>query len=690
MRRQDLVEHVHGVPVADPYRWLEDGASEEVQEYTRRENERTRAHVAAIPGEQALRARLRELLRIGWTGAPAVRKSAAGERVLFFTRRDSDAPQPVLVVRDAAGERVLLDPAGETGDETAALDWWYPSPSGRYVAYGTSRGGDELSTLRVREVATGRDLEDRIARTQHASVAWVSEERFFYTRYPVAGAVPQGEESYHHRVREHVLGADPEADPVVFGDGRPPEDVLSVVASPNGRFLVVRVHRGWDKSELWVRDLQSGGPFVAVSVGQDALFEPLPQNDRLLVLSNHRAPRWRVLEASWERPTEDAWRVLVPESEDVLTQIVTVNGHVVCGYLRDASARVVLYPRQGAPKELELPFRGSVSLAGEPHDDELFATCVSFATPTSVLAWTIGADGSVGPRRTWAPPATALSLPDVEVELWHATSRDGTRVPFFVVHAGPLPTDGSAAAILYGYGGFNVNQTPAFSVRALAAVERGVVWVACVLRGGGELGEEWHRAGMLSRKQNVFDDYFACAEELVRRGVTMPERMGALGGSNGGLLVCAAITQRPELFRAAVALVPLTDMLRYPRFRIGKLWIPEYGDPDDPAHFPFLLAYSPYHAVRSGTRYPSVLLTSAEGDSRVDPMHARKMAARLREEERPDRPVLLRVETEAGHGQGKPVTRLAESLADELAFLLDELGVPLDGPRTDASEGARP
>jgi prolyl oligopeptidase len=674
------VEHLHGVPVADPYRWLEDGSSEEVQSYTRGENERTRAHVAAIPGEQALRARLRELLRIGWVSAPTVRRGEGGARVLFFTKRDGDAPQPVLVVRDGAGERVLLDPARETGDETAALDWWYPSPSGRRVAYGVSRGGDELSTLRVRDVATGRDLPDAIARTQHSSVAWVDEDRFFYTRYPAEGAVPAGEESYHHRVREHVLGTDPESDPIVFGEGRPQEDVLSVTTSPKGRWLVVRVHRGWDKSELFVRDLQGSGPFVAAVTGKDALFEPIAEDHRLLVLSNHGAPRWRILEASWDRPTEDAWRELVPEGEDVLSQVVTVNGHVACGYLREASARVVLVPRAGAPVELELPMRCSVGLSAEGDDDELFATCVSFATPTSVLAWTIGKDGSVGPRRTWAPPATGLALPDVQVELWHATSRDGTRVPFFVVHAGPLPTDGSAPAVLYGYGGFNVNQTPAFSVRALAAVERGCVWVACVLRGGGELGEEWHKGGMLGRKQNVFDDYFACAEELVRRGVSRRSRMGALGGSNGGLLVCAAVTQRPELFRAAVALVPLTDMLRYPRFRIGKLWIPEYGDPEDPAHFPFLRAYSPYHAVERGKRYPSVLLTSAEGDSRVDPMHARKMAARLREEEQPGRPVLLRVETEAGHGQGKPVTRLAESLADELAFLLDELGGALDTP----------
>jgi prolyl oligopeptidase len=344
---------------------------------------------------------------------------------------------------------------------------------------------------------------------------------------------------------------------------------------------------------------------------------------------------------------------------------------LVASYLHEATARIERFSGEGAPLgPVPLPVLGSAAVSGAHDGDEAFVELTSFATPWQVLR----VDLATGATTTWDRVGAGLALPAVSVSMLYATSKDGTRVPMFVVEREGAARTGNAPTVLYGYGGFNVVQSPAFSARTLMTVERGGVWAVAILRGGGELGEAWHRGGMLDRKQNVFDDLYACAETLVRERITRAERLGIAGGSNGGLLTATAVTQRPELFRAALSLVPLADMLRYHRYRIGALWTAEYGDPDDPAAFAWLHAYSPYHRARDGVRYPSVLLTTADGDSRVDPMHARKMAARLQEAQADSaHPILLRVESRAGHGAGKPVAKLVDELADEMAFLFHEL-----------------
>ena len=370
------------------------------------------------------------------------------------------------------------------------------------------------------------------------------------------------------------------------------------------------------------------------------------------------------------------WREVLAEHDDVLVDVAVIGGarrELVASYLHEAAARIERFGSDGASLgAIELPVLGSAGIAGAWDADEVFVELTSFATPWQVLRF----DRATAATSVWDRVGASSTLPRVRVSMLYATSKDGTKVPMFVVEKEGIARDGDRPAILYGYGGFNIAQTPAFSARTLASVEHGGVWAVALLRGGGEFGEAWHRAGMLDKKQNVFDDLYACAEELFRARVTRPGRLGVVGGSNGGLLVATAVTQRPELFRAGLSLVPLADMLRYHRFRIGRLWTAEYGDPDDPAAFAWLHAYSPYHRARAGVRYPSMLFGTAESDSRVDPMHARKMAARLQElQADPDHPVLLRVESRAGHGAGKPVAKLVDELVDELAFLFHELGM---------------
>ncbi len=678
-KKIDLVEDVHGTKVSDPYRWLEDAEGAEVREWTDRQNAHTRSILDGIAGRETLKSEVRELLEVGLVSGPAVAKGKGGMRY-FHTKREGSQNQPTLYVRDGASakDRVLLDASALSDDGTTALDWWYPSKDGALLAWGRSESGSEESVLFVRDVATGKDLADKIDRTRHASVAWLPDGKgFYYSRYPEKGSVPAGDEKYFSKIFLHTLGQDPKQDKLVFGEGRDKTDVPIVLISPNGRWLVVRVHMGWDKSEVYLKDLKKGAtaPWIEVATKRPALYEPIVRDERLYLQTNDGAARYKLYAVDYAKPDRGSWTELLPEGQDVLHDVLITKRDLLASYMHDAATRVERFALDGKSKgPVDLPGIGSASLSGAHDGEEAFVTFTSYVVPPQVHRLDLAAKS---PKlELWDRVGAKFAAEDVEVQRLYATSKDGTRVPMFVIaKKGGLTKNGENPTILYGYGGFNVNQTPGFSVRALASVRRGAVWVTAILRGGGELGEDWHKAGMLEKKQNVFDDFYACAELLVRERITKPERLGVMGGSNGGLLVAAAVTQRPELFRAGLSLVPLTDMVRYHRFRIARLWIPEYGDPDKADHFRFLYAYSPYHHVRENVRYPAMLFTTAESDSRVDPMHARKMAARMQAVATdPTRPVLLRVETKAGHGAGKPVSKLADELADELSFLLREIG----------------
>ncbi len=677
-RVEPVTDVLHGEEIVDPYRWLEEDDSAETRAWTEAQNRYTAAVLDRLPGRDALRDRLARLMQAGFVMSPAVR----GERV-FFVKREGEQNQPLLYVRDGQGTRVLVDPNQLSEEGTIALDWWYPSPDGARVAYGTSSSGDERSTLRVVDVATGRVEAVAIPDTRFSSVAWAPDgAAFYYTRMPARGSVPPGEEDYHQRVRYHRLGADPEADPVVFGEGRAGEDRYTVDLSPDGRWLVVVASQGWVKSEVYLKDVHAADDagFVPVVAGRDALYSAQALDDRLYLLTNDEAPNYRVFAVDPEHPAREAWREVVPEGDAALQSCLAVGPRLVLGYSRDATSELRLAGRDGErvlDGPLPLPGLGTVSeIDGEPDGAEVYFTYTSFFDPPGVYRCDLAAaEPRPEPYERVAAPLDPADL--VAEQVWY-TSRDGTRVPMFLLHRRDLARDGQNPTVLTGYGGFNVPLTPAYNAGFLDWIARGGVIAQPSLRGGSEYGERWHRAGMRGNKQNVFDDFLAAAEWLIANRYTSPERLGIRGGSNGGLLVGAALTQRPDLFRAVVCAVPLLDMLRYHRFLIARLWIPEYGSADDPEEYRWLRAYSPYHHVEEGTRYPAVLLTAAESDSRVHPLHARKMAALLQAATASDpaeHPILLRLETKAGHGAGKPQTKVLDEQVDVWSFFGWQLGL---------------
>jgi len=671
------VEDLHGERIVDPYRWLEDGSTARTREWTAAQNRRTRAALDALPHRARVRDRVRELVATGLLDVPRPR----GRR-LFYARRAGDQLQAALYVREPLGpdrgeDRALVDPNALDADGLVALDWYYPSPDGGFVAYGLSRGGDELSTLHVLDIATGRDLGERIPHTQRADVAWASTSRsvdgFYYTVHPAPGSVPPGEEHYHRRVRFHRLGADPRGDPIVFGEGRPKEDILAASASPDGRWIVFTAARGWTSNDVYLLDRSDPVRLRTVVETTDGLTWAQPLDGRLWLLTSLDAPNYRVAVADCEAPERPRWRTVVPEREHAITAARATRERLLVASLEHAASRLEMRGLDGA-RERDVPLPGLVSVLGLASDAATgtFSYALqSFLRPTA--AYLLTASGE--PRESVALPSPPASGgPGLVAERSAYRSADGTEVTMFLVHRSDVRPNGDVPTVLNAYGGFALSRTPTYLPGAALWAQAGGLFAVASIRGGGEHGERWHRAGMLAHKQNAFDDFHAAAEHLIASGWTRPERLGALGGSNGGLLVGAALTQRPELFRAIVCTVPLLDMLRYHHHLIARFWIPEYGSADDAEQFRWLRAYSPYHHVREGVRYPAVLLVTAEGDSRVDPMHARKMAALL--QSRADAGcVLLRVDSEAGHGVGKPLDKQVDDLADTWSFFVWQLGL---------------
>ncbi len=672
-RRDDVVDELHGERIPDPYRWLEDGESAETRAWTEAQNARTEAYLAATASRPVIRARLDELLSIGVLGAPT---PAHGR--YFYQSRDGRQNQPVLYVREGinGADRVLLDPNALNAEGTTALDWWHPSDDGALLAYGLSESGSEESVLHVLEVATGAVRPDRIPHTRAADVAWLPDASgFYYTRFPAPGTVPEGDEHYHRAVYYHRLGIDPAGDPLVFKPTAK-EFWPGVSLSPDGRWLLVSVSRTFDQTDLWLQDLHAGTAPVAVARDLPALFEGGVLDGVLYLRTNLHAPTYGLYRLDAERPELSRLRELVPPRPDAVLDGAAIAGeHLLLTYLEKATSRLRIGRRDGTEvREHALPGLGSIFGVGAEYDgNELFYGYSSYAVPPSVYRIDLGN----GQETLWRRVEADIRPERFEVRQVTYASKDGTPITMFVVQPRGAALDGRNPTYLSGYGGFNISMAPSFSRSLILWLEEGGVVAIPNLRGGGEYGETWHQAGMLASKQNTFDDFIAAAEWLIASGYTNPDRLAIAGGSNGGLLMGAVLTQRPELFRAVVVQVPLLDMLRYHHFLIARLWIPEYGSPDDPEQFRWLRAYSPYHHVRDGVQYPAVLLATAESDTRVDPMHARKMAARLQEASSGRWPVLLRLEARAGHGAGKPLSKVLDELTDTWTFVFRELGIEL-------------
>jgi prolyl oligopeptidase len=671
-RTDSVIDDLHGTRVPDPYRWLEDADNPEVKDWVAKQNALSRAILDKLPGRIAIRERLSKLLDIASLGTPVPVKGR-----YFYTKRAGKQNQPILYVREGlhGRDRELVDPNRLSKEGTIALDWWYPSRDGKLVAYGLSPNGSEQSVLYVRDVATGKDLPDSITRTRYCSLAWLPDSNgFYYTRYPAVGSVPKGEENYHHHVYLHTLGFDPEKDQKTFGEGRPAEDMPGVSLSPNGRWLVVSEQHGWSKTEVYVKDLHANrANFVPLVEKVDALFDVVARNDRLWVRTNDHAPRYRLFAVDPLNPGRQDWVETIPEGPDVLEGVAVISDHLAALSMHQAYSQLRLFDRAGKlVQEVHLPTLGTIAgLGGEWDGHELLFGFQSFAVPTSVYHM----DLATRHTELWERVEADLDLAAYELEQVKYKSKDGTPISMFLAHKKGLKPTGHTPTLLYAYGGFNIALTPTFAASRFLFLEQGGLLAVPNLRGGGEYGEAWHQAGMLGKKQNVFDDYLAAATWLLDHHYTDRAHLAIQGGSNGGLLVGAALTQRPDLFRAVVCQVPLLDMLRYHKFLIARLWIPEYGSADDPTQLAWLHAYSPYHHVKDGTAYPAVLLEAAESDSRVDALHARKMAARLQAATSSDQPILLRLETRAGHGAGKPRGKMLDELTDSWSFLFWQLGL---------------
>jgi prolyl oligopeptidase len=675
-RVEDVVETMHGVEVHDPYRWLEDGRSPGVRAWAEGQNAFTRRHLDGLPGREWLTRRLTEVSYVDTVGVPR----RAGAR-LFFTRRMADQEKAVLYWRgDDGADHVLVDPATLGTGGSVSLGEWVPSPDGSKLAYALSENNADEATLYVKDVATGEvSARDRIDGAKYATPSWTPDgDGFYYTWVPTDPRVSVAERPGRAEVRYHALGADPAGDPVVRAATNDPSRFVGAEVSRDGRWLLAYV-TSFSENDVHYRDLRAPeASWKTLVAGEPARFSVDVWEDRFYVQTDDGASRRRVLRVDPSSPGRDAWQEIVPEAPDaVLEDTEVVGGRLALTYLRNAAAEIEVRTLDGQPlRTVALPGVGSSNgIVGTPDGDEAFFSFSSFTSPPEV--WRMSA--ATGATERWASREVPVDPAPYVVEQVFYSSKDGTRIPMFLVHRRDAPRDGSTPFLLSGYGGFGVNVLPAFSAHLYPWLEAGGGYAVPNLRGGGEYGEDWHRAGMLGRKQNVFDDFVAAAEYLVDEGWTKPERLAIRGGSNGGLLVGAALTQRPGLFRAVICSVPLLDMIRYHRFGSGRTWVSEYGSADRPEDFGWLSAYSPYHRVLAGVPYPAVLFTSSDSDDRVDPLHARKMTAALQAAGGGE-PVLLRIEANAGHGGADLVRSAVAESVDQYAFLFERLGLRSPSP----------
>ena len=659
---REVVDTLHGVEVPDPYRWLEDQDAPDTRAWIDAQNAYTDRVLNALPGREALRAVAASVLERETIGLPYER----GGRY-FHSRRRADQDLPVIYVREGldGDDRVLIDPHPLSPDHTTSVELRDISDDGRRVAYAVREGGVDEVSIRVRDVDGGEDLDDVLPPARYGQVTLAADGGgLYYERY---GDVTP-------RVMFHAFGAPAADDARLFGEGYERHQIPVTVVSDDGRWMVVHVIEGSSgPTEIHVKDLERDTPFVtAIADGVSESWAGFAGGE-LFIVTSLDAPNKRVVLADPADPAAGRWREVIPERGDVVIEsAAALGGKLAVSYLQDVQPRVAIHELDGAHvRDIAFDTLGSVGGgAGRWTSDEAFFTFQTFHVPSTLYRY----DVATGERSVWAAPESPVDPAAYVVTQRWFTSRDGTEAPMFVVHRPGVVLDGSNPTLLTGYGGFNNSMTPAFSALATTWLESGGVFALANLRGGGEFGEAWRRAGMLENKQNVFDDFIAAAEHLVAEGYTSSRHLAIRGGSNGGLLVGAVSNQRPDLFGAVVCTYPLLDMVRYHRFLVASFWVPEYGSSDDPEQFAYLHAYSPYHNVIDGGGYPATLYLSGDGDTRVAPLHARKMTALMQAKNGSDNPILLRYHTQAGHSGGQPVSQQIDELVDTVSFLSWQVG----------------
>ena len=677
--RGDVVEDYHGTRVGDPWRWMEDLDAPAVAGWVAAQNAVTTPYLASLPLQAHFRARLTALWNYPRTGIPEIQSGR-----LFYSRNSGLQRQAPVYMRagpDAPAE-LVLDPNAISADGSVSLAQYAPSPDARLLAYALAEGGADWRTIRVRDIAAGRDLPDEVRWMRFSEIAWTHDGKgFFYSSYPeppahkVLEAALSGHALYYHRI-----GTPQSADVPVYQRPDLPGWVVGGSVTEDGRYLLITLAQGADnRNRLLYADLgdplspRIDAPVHPIAESDDAEYAPIGNAGALLYLRTDRlAPNRKVIAVDTRAPAPANWRTVVPEQAEALEDAALVGGRIAAHYLVDVRSRLRLFALDGAPQgEIALPGVGSVfGLSGRQDTPGLWYAFSSPLMPTTVYRY----DPATRRSTAFEPPAAPIDAGGYETTAGFATSADGTRVPFFMTARKGLPRDGANPVMLYGYGGFAVSTLPAYRADVPAWLELGGVWVTANMRGGAEYGEGWHRAGMRDNKQRVFDDFIAVAEQLVREKITAPARLGMVGGSNGGLLVAAVANQRPDLFAAALPAMGVLDMLRYDRFTGGKLWVQEYGSAADPAQFPHLRAYSPLHNLKPGTCYPATLVTTADHDDRVVPSHSFKYTAALQAAQGCARPVLIRVEVAGSHNY-RPTDRLIAERADQWAFAAEALGV---------------
>ncbi|HTI99956.1 MAG TPA: prolyl oligopeptidase family serine peptidase [Dongiaceae bacterium] len=675
--KTNVVDNYHGVTVVDPYRWLEDDNSPTTKAWVQAENQVTFAYLHALPGRTAIQDRLTKLWNYERYGVPFKQ----GDHY-FYSRNDGLQNQSVLYTVDtlAATPRVLLDPNTLSTDGTVALAGMALSDDGNLMAYGLSAAGSDWEEWKVRDVRTGQDLSDHLQWIKFSGASWLKDgSGFYYSRYdaPKAGDALKGVNKFQ-KVYLHKLGTDQAADTLVYERQDQPDWGFGAMVTDDGHYLIITASSGTDpKNRVLYQDLmQPNSPVVPLLMDFDASYNFVDNDGSLFWFETDLdAPRHRVIAIDVTHPERNNWREIIPQAAETLQGVSTLNNQFVARYLEDAHSVVRTFALDGTPgREIPLPGLGTAGgFGGKRSDTETFYSFTSFTVPGTIYRY----DMQSGASTVFREPKVDFDASAYETKQVFYHSKDGTRVPLFLVYKRGLKLDGHNPTLLYGYGGFNISMTPGFSVSRIAWLEMGGVYAMANLRGGGEYGEEWHQAGTKQHKQNVFDDFIAAAEWLIANHYTEPAKLAIQGGSNGGLLIGACMTQRPDLFGVALPAVGVMDMLRFQKFTIGWAWTSDYGSSDDPEMFPVLYAYSPYHNLKPGVHYPATLITTGDHDDRVVPAHSFKFAARLQEDQAGRKPVLIRIETRAGHGAGKPTAKQIEEKTDEMAFMAKELHMKL-------------
>lgn len=669
----DVVDTLFGHIIPDPYRWLEFTDNADVQKWTDEQNALTRSYLDNIPERAKIKSRFETLWNYAKQSTPTKRDNR-----YFFTQNTGLQNHDVLCAKTNLADtlfQVVIDPNAWSVDGTDAMDYWIPSEDGNYVAYGHSEKGQERGRMRIRDVANGNDLPEYFDDTSYPTVAWLNDNSgFYYTKMPAKGTVPEGDENYFEKIYFHHLGDNPSQDRLIYERPDIRELGIGGQLSKDNRFLIVTAFYGSSSgNEVYYKDLTKSGEFKSLVSGFNYRYTGDIIDSVLFLMTNEGASKYRIIALNLFHTEKENWKTIIPEGDDIIEEFAIINNRLVVKYLHNACSVVKIFSLEGTfERQLNLPPLGTVgAISGRWNDPEMFVFYQSFTCPGTVFRY----DFEKNELGRYFQYPVKVNPNDYEAkQVWYK-SKDGTSVSMFIVNKKGIALNGNNPTLLYGYGGFTSNETPYFSSTLCVWLDMGGVYALPNLRGGGEYGESWHRAGMLDKKQNVFDDFIAAAQWLIDNKYTNPKKLAISGGSNGGLLVGAVMVQRPDLFKAVICGAPLLDMVRYHLFNIARFWISEYGSSENATQLPYILAYSPYHNVKKGAAYPAVLFQSGEVDWRTHAMHPRKMVAAMQAATSSDAPILLDMERKTGHGWGMPLGMQMEKKADEYAFLYWQLGI---------------